>query len=133
MKLNVIYLKDSMIWTEDLTLPQFQLFLHFGFLWIKELILLVTFKARAGQAPSYLSELLTSQPRPRGGDLLVFPKSRLKTKGDGAFSIRAPPLWNDLPEDIRHEESVSSFKSLLQTYFYRLAFHVCFLITLLFF
>lgn len=29
------------------------------------------------------------------------PQSRLKTKGDYAFSVRAPMLWNDLPDEIR--------------------------------
>ena len=32
-------------------------------------------------------------------------------------SIRAPPLWNGLPEVIRLTESVTSFKSLLKTHF----------------
>lgn len=33
--------------------------------------------------------------------LLVIPRSRLKTKGDRAFAIRAPRLRNALPEEIR--------------------------------
>ncbi|KAF7641396.1 hypothetical protein LDENG_00282490 [Lucifuga dentata] len=57
-----------------------------------------------------------------GGTLLAVPKSRLKSKGDRAFAIRALLLWNDLPEEIRLADSVSSFKSLLKTHFYRLAF-----------
>ncbi|KAF7660241.1 hypothetical protein LDENG_00285960 [Lucifuga dentata] len=57
-----------------------------------------------------------------GGTLLAVPKSRLKSKGDCAFAIRALLLWNDLPEEIRLADSVSSFKSLLKPHFYRLAF-----------
>ncbi|KAF7655041.1 hypothetical protein LDENG_00061700 [Lucifuga dentata] len=49
-----------------------------------------------------------------GGTL---PKSRLKSKGDRAFAIRALLLWNNLPEEIRLTNSVSSFKSLLKTHF----------------
>ena len=90
-------------------------------------ILLITFKARRGLAPSYITDMLTPyEParslRSSGGALLAVPKSRLKSKGDRAFSIRAPRLWNDLPEEIRLAESVTSFKSLLKTHFYRLAF-----------
>ncbi|KAF7641734.1 hypothetical protein LDENG_00273640 [Lucifuga dentata] len=56
--------------------------------------------------------------RTSGGTLVAVPKSRLKSKG----AIRALLLWNDLPEEIRLTDSVSSFKSLLKTHFYRLAF-----------
>ncbi|KAF7641110.1 hypothetical protein LDENG_00293840 [Lucifuga dentata] len=52
-----------------------------------------------------------------GGTLLAVPKSRLKSKGDRAFAIRALLLWNDLPEEIMLADSVSSFKSLLKTPF----------------
>jgi len=38
-------------------------------------------------------------------------------KGDRAFAVRAPRLWNDPPEGIRLAESVTSFKSLLKTHF----------------
>jgi len=53
---------------------------------------------------------------------MVIPGSRLRTKGDRAFASRAPRLRNDLPEEIRLANSVLSFKSLLKTHFYRLAF-----------
>ena len=83
-------------------------------------ILLITFKARLGLAPSYVTEMLTPyEPvrslRSSGGGLLAVPKSRLKSKGDQAFSVIAPRLWNDLPEEIRLAESVTFFKSLLKT------------------
>ncbi|KAF7647288.1 hypothetical protein LDENG_00174150 [Lucifuga dentata] len=60
-----------------------------------------------------------------GWTLLSVPKSRLKSKGDRAFAIRALLLWNALPEEIKLVDSVSSFKSLLKTHFYRLAFMWC--------
>ena len=63
--------------------------------------------------------------RSSGGALLTIPNSRLKTKGDRPFAIRAPRLWNALPEEIRLAGSVNSFKSLLKTHFYRLAFLWC--------
>ncbi len=60
-----------------------------------------------------------------------------KSKGDHAFAIRAPRLWNDLPEETRLTETVISFKPLLKTHFYRLTsmlFHlfIVFLLILLF-
>ncbi|KAF7643038.1 hypothetical protein LDENG_00245830, partial [Lucifuga dentata] len=66
-------------------------------------ILLITFKALLGLAPSYITEMLTPYESVRslrylGGMLLAVPKSRLKSKGDRAFAIRALLLWNDLPE-----------------------------------
>ncbi|KAF7642196.1 hypothetical protein LDENG_00262360, partial [Lucifuga dentata] len=90
-------------------------------------ILLITFKALLGLAPSYVTEMLTPYEPvcsliSSGGTLLAVPKSRLKSKGDRAFAIRALLLWNDLPEEIRLVDSVSSFKSLLKTHYYRLAF-----------
>ncbi|KAF7655435.1 hypothetical protein LDENG_00055950, partial [Lucifuga dentata] len=90
-------------------------------------ILLITFKALLGLAPSYITEMLTPYEsvhslRSSGGTLLAVPKWRLKSKGDRAFAIRALLLWNDLPEEIMLADSVSSFKSLLKTHFYRLAF-----------
>ncbi|KAF7668292.1 hypothetical protein LDENG_00022460 [Lucifuga dentata] len=57
-----------------------------------------------------------------GGTLPAVPKLRLESKGDRAFAIRALRLWNDLPEEKRLTDSVPSFKSLLKTHFYRLAF-----------
>lgn len=66
-----------------------------------------------------------SQPRaldPKVGSFLDFQKSRLKSKGGCAFAIKAPRLWNYLPEEIRLVESVTSFKSLLKANFYRHVF-----------
>ncbi|XP_073670896.1 uncharacterized protein [Paramisgurnus dabryanus] len=57
-------------------------------------ILLFVFKARNGQAPSYIKNLITPcsssrSLRPTDKALLALPWSRLKTKGDRAFSIAA--------------------------------------------
>jgi len=54
--------------------------------------------------------------------LLVIPCSRLKTRGDRAFAVRAPTLWNSLPEEFRHENLLLTFKSALKIDFYRMAF-----------
>ncbi|KAF7661202.1 hypothetical protein LDENG_00266910 [Lucifuga dentata] len=90
-------------------------------------ILLITFKAYLGLAPSYNCDMLKSyEParslRSSGSDLLTIPKSNLKTKGDRTFAVSIPKLWNDLPEDLRFAKSVSAFKSQLKSHFYRTAF-----------
>ncbi len=89
-------------------------------------ILLITFKALHGLAPGYILDLLTPFElectlRSSGRDLLSILEFRLISRGDRAFAVR-PQGWNDLPEEIRLSESVSSFKSRLKTYFYRRAY-----------
>ncbi len=51
--------------------------------------------------------------------LLIVPKSRLKSKGNGAFSDLSPTLWNSLSLTIRSSPT-SSFKSS-HTFFLRLS------------
>ncbi len=69
-------------------------------------ILLFVFKALNNRAPSYLKVLLiplstTRHLRSNDRALLSVPRSRLKTKGDRAFSVNAPRLWKQLPLDCR--------------------------------
>uniref|UniRef100_A0A669DR24 Reverse transcriptase domain-containing protein n=1 Tax=Oreochromis niloticus TaxID=8128 RepID=A0A669DR24_ORENI len=89
-------------------------------------ILMFVFKCLNGLAPTYLSELLHpySPPRSlRSADklLLEVPRSKRKLRGDRAFSIAAPNLWNNLPQHIREAPSLSTFKTHLKTHFYSLA------------
>ena len=60
--------------------------------------------------------------RSADGALLVTPRSRFVTKGDRAFAISAPTLWNFLPTELRHTKSLASFKTLLKTFFFVKAF-----------
>ncbi len=53
-------------------------------------MLLLVYKSRNGLAPTYLCELLTEYQPIRSLDLLSTPKSRIKCRGDRAFSIAAP-------------------------------------------
>ncbi|KAF7641862.1 hypothetical protein LDENG_00270130 [Lucifuga dentata] len=86
-------------------------------------ILLITFKAPHGQAPSYISALLTARPlRSADQTLLHVPQSRFKTKGGREFSVIAPTLWNQFPLNIRSVESVQHFKKLVKTCLYKQAF-----------
>ena len=56
--------------------------------------------------PIYISDLLeTYEPtrslRSSCRNLLVIPRTKLKSYGDRAFSVSAPKLWNDIPEIIK--------------------------------
>lgn len=91
-------------------------------------MLLLVFKSLHGQAPVYISDMLrhcsSSRPlRSKDKGLLQVGRSRLKQKGDRAFEIAAPRLWNSLPPDIRSAPTTSAFKSKLKTYLYTLAFN----------
>uniref|UniRef100_A0A3B3QY49 Reverse transcriptase domain-containing protein n=1 Tax=Paramormyrops kingsleyae TaxID=1676925 RepID=A0A3B3QY49_9TELE len=91
-------------------------------------ILLFVFKALHGLAPSYISGLLkvhTPSRALRSADQLrlLIPPSRLKSRGDRAFAVMAPKLWNELPLHIRLAPSLAVFKSHLKTHFYALAFN----------
>lgn len=86
-------------------------------------ILLITFKAHLGLAPSYTSNPLTPYEPGRslgssGGVLITVPQSRLKSKAEHTFAVRAPKLWNALPAPIRLADSAASLRSLLKTHVY---------------
>ena len=90
-------------------------------------ILLIAFKAQRGLAPPYISELLSPYIPPRdlrssGKGLLEVRTASYVTKGQRAFAVNAPNLWNALPERIRLTDSLTLFKSLLKTYMFQKAF-----------
>ena len=85
-------------------------------------LLLLTWKAINGPAPSYISNLLVPYKpvralRSSDKHLLTVPRTS-STLGDCAFSVAAPTLWNSLPLDIRCCDSLQSFKTLLKTHLY---------------
>ena len=89
----------------------------------------LAFRCVHGLAPSYLAELVSLQVPRRSGlrsqadDLkLVVPPVRRETRGERAFSSYAPRIWNDLPLSLRSLSSLSSFRSQLKTYLFKLAF-----------
>ncbi len=78
-------------------------------------ILFFVFKSLHNLAPVYLSELLhlyTPSRSLRSCDqaLLVVPHVRLKCRGERAFAVAGPRLWNTLPLEIRMAPSLSVFK-----------------------
>ena len=91
-------------------------------------ILLFVFKALHGLAPDYITELLTPYSTSRllrstDKSLLFIPPTKLKTRGDRAFSAIGPKLWNSLPQTIRSSPSIDIFKTQLKTYLFSLAFN----------
>ena len=78
-----------------------------------------------GTAPKYLTEMCSfttgSRYNLRSGrcDLLVVPRTRLKTFGDRAFAVAGPILWNMLPLSLRDPTLFASvFKKSLKTFFF---------------
>ena len=51
-------------------------------------------------------------------DILCIPSVNTKTYSDRSFSYATPTLWNTLPKDIRFSQSVSSFRSALETHLF---------------
>lgn len=81
-------------------------------------ILLFVFKSLKQLGPSNIADLLhhhTPLRSPRSSDqlLLTVPPSRLKSRGDRAFAVIGPKLWNELPLHVRLAPSVPIFKSRL--------------------
>ena len=93
-------------------------------------ILLITFKAIHGLAPSYIVDLICVKPldtryslRSTKGLLLEHPKCKTYvTLGDRAFKAAVPTLWNEVPIHIRNSKSLSSCKNLLKTHLFKLSF-----------
>ncbi len=89
---------------------------------IKFKILLLTYKALNGQAPQYISQMLsfkdTRNTRYMQSVPLFVPKVRCPTFGGKSFSHVAPGLWNKLPLSIRSAENVDIFKTKLKTHLF---------------
>ncbi len=94
-------------------------------------VLLYVFKAVHGLSPDYVTDLINvyqSSRSLRSNDqlLLMVPRSRLKCRGDRAFSVAAPRLWNALPLSIRSSPTLGVFQSALKTHLFSLAFENAF-------
>ena len=92
-------------------------------------ILMITFKAIHGMAPSYLSNLICIRSSSRyslcSNDTIFLecPKGAMRTTlGARLFHASAPALWNSLPTHNRAIDSLALFKKSLETYLFKLAF-----------
>jgi len=90
---------------------------------IEHKILVYTYRALYGLAPSYLSSMVewykpTRSLRSADQWLLKTPITNMKTYGDRTFAMAAPTLWNSLPQSVRKASSLDSFRSAAKTYFF---------------
>ena len=92
-------------------------------------LLVLVFKCLHGLAPTYLSELLTvecftynTRAAASSKTLLHVPFVKNKTFAVRSFSVAAPTLWNNLPEELQNCPSVEVFKKHLKTYLFTRTF-----------
>ena len=86
-----------------------------------------TYKVLNGLAPTYMSDIVqkhqpTRSLRSTEKSLLVVPVPRTATYGERCFSLHAAVLWNDLPENNKQLNTLSSFKRHLKTHLSKLAY-----------
>ena len=85
-------------------------------------ILIITYEALHGLAPTDIKDLLKNYHPPRDlrsskKNLLVVPVFNTNSYGRRAFSVVAPLLWNSLPQHIRDAGSPDIFKRRLKLLF----------------
>jgi hypothetical protein len=95
---------------------------------IKYKLLTIVYKARNGQAPAYIQDMIIPYEQSRSlrskqHNLLVVPKTRQKSFGDRSFLMAAAVLWNALPDPVKDCQSIECFKKHLKTMLFKEAFH----------
>ena len=93
-------------------------------------ILLITYKALNGQAPTYITDLLCyyrpARPlRSSTQNLLRNPRYNLKNYGGRSFAVAAPRLWNALPLAVKNSNSVDTFKRQLKKHLFLCSYPNC--------
>ena len=94
-------------------------------------IILLTYKALNGLAPTYQREQLvlhspTRTLRSKENHELTSLRCRLENFGKMSFAAAAPVLWNDLPLHIKRPPSADIFKSRIKTHLLQLAYFTWF-------
>jgi hypothetical protein len=90
---------------------------------------LTMFLVHTHQCPVYLSNIVTplrSNPsrhrlRSSAGTDNLSPRKKTKC-GERSFSVTGPTTWNSSPETVRRVTEATSFKRLLETYLFNIAF-----------
>ncbi|KAK2181979.1 hypothetical protein NP493_372g01000 [Ridgeia piscesae] len=87
---------------------------------------LFIYKAMRNDAPVYLCELVcpyqpTRTPRSANNNMLEVKRTRT-TAEDCSFAVAAASLWNNLLMVIKTCGNLTSFKRLLKTHFFRIAY-----------
>ena len=83
------------------------------------------YNCSVGNAPAYLTELLSSQVSKRplrssvsSASCYNVPFNKKKTFSDRSFSTVGPHLWNELPLSLRQCKSLDTFKKHLKTHYF---------------
>ena len=84
--------------------------------------MLITYKVLHERAPICIWELVqlytpSRNLRSSNRNLLVKPYFHLNSYGKRAFSVAAPELWNNLPEDIKSANSIYDLNANLKHFF----------------
>ena len=87
----------------------------------------LTFRHFEETLPSYLANALHTYTPSRSlrssyAKQLKVPKVNLKSCGQRSFSFCGPTVWNALPDHLRHQSTLSAFKSHLKTHLFQKAF-----------
>ena len=87
-------------------------------------LIVFTYKAVAGDAPKYLSDLVCPYKparvlRSANDNLLTVVQTQVKA-GDNSFVVTAATLWNALSSNIKTSACLATFKARLKTHFFRL-------------
>ena len=84
---------------------------------------------RVGRSPAYLSDMMTSdadmpgRERLRSSSSFRYELPQLKLKfGERSFSFSGPKAWNYLPFNLQELTNTDTFKKLLKTHLFKLAF-----------
>ena len=93
-------------------------------------LLTIVFKTLQGNGPGYLQAKLitkmyqrTTRRSTAKGITLNAPFNKRKTYGDHGFTHTASSHWNKLPEYIRLAGDIRTFKRLLKTHYFKLAYN----------
>ena len=89
-------------------------------------LLVFIYKAMHNDAPVYLCELMcpyqpTRTLRSANNNMLQVKRTRTKA-GDCSFAVAAASLWNNLPTVIKTCDNLTSYKRLLKTHYFRIAY-----------
>ena len=92
-------------------------------------LLTIVFKTLQGNSPSYFQTKLNTMTYQRTtrrlttkGITIKAPFNKKKTQCDHGFTYTAATHWNKLPEYITKTEDISTFKRLLETHYFKLAY-----------
>ena len=87
----------------------------------------LVYNIRRSREPDYLYSIFedcthTRHLRSANTQRLCVPRTKLKT-GERAFSIAEPRVWNALPSEVTSAESLTTFRKLLKSHLFNIAYN----------